>query len=134
MPVTYRIDLERRRIMTRCTGDTSLAEVLAHFDELERDPAVPPGADVRLDLTRITSLPNVGQIRSAADRAGSAARTVTFGAIAIVANTEDLFGVARLFEMFTRRIFTRSRVFATLEEADAWLESPDAAPGRRPAL
>src|SRR5262249_42597779 len=123
MPVTYRIDPERRLIVTRCTGETTLPEVLAHFDELERDPTCPPGADVRLDLTRITSLPNVGQIRSAAERAGDASRKVRFGALAVVAQNEELFGVARLFEMFTQRVFTRSRVFATFEEADAWLES-----------
>ena len=99
--------------------------------QLSYDPRCPPEADVRLDLTRVTSIPNVGQIRTAADRAGDAARRVRFGALAIVAHNEDLFGVARLFEMFTRRVFTRSRVFATLQEADAWLESPDAAPGPR---
>jgi hypothetical protein len=129
MPVTYRIDPERRRIVTRCAGETTLPEVLAHFDELERDPRVPAEADVLLDLTRITSLPNVGQIQSAAHRAGDAGRKVRFGALAVVAQNEELFGVARLFEMFTQRVFTRSRVFAEIPEAEAWLESPDAAPG-----
>jgi hypothetical protein len=43
---------------------------------------------------------------------------------------EDLFGVARLFEMFTRRAFTRSRVFATTEDAEIWLESPTRPRGR----
>ncbi len=129
--MTYRIDPERRRILTRCEGETTLREVLGHFDELEQDPKCPPGADVLLDFTRITSLPNVGQIRSAAERAGDAARKVRFGALAVVAQNEDLFGVARLFEMFAQRAFTRSRVFATTEDAETWLESPDAAPGPR---
>ncbi|HEY1252302.1 MAG TPA: hypothetical protein VGH97_14050 [Thermoanaerobaculia bacterium] len=129
--MTYRIDPERRRIVTRCTGETTLPEVLAHFDELERDARVPAGADVLLDFTRITSIPNVGQIQSAAHRAGNAAKKVRFGALAVVAQNEELFGIARLFEMFTQRVFTRSRVFADVQEAEAWLESPDAGPGPR---
>ncbi len=129
--MTYRIDPNRKRILTRCEGETTLREVLGHFDELEQDPKCPQGADVLLDLTRITSLPNVGQIRSAAERAGDAARKVRFGALAVVAQNEDLFGIARLFEMFTRRVFTRSRVFATTDDAEVWLEFPDAAPGPR---
>ena len=128
MPVSYRIDPERRRIVTRCEGDATLVEILAHFDELEVDPACPPGADVLLDLTRVTSLPNVGQIRSAADRVGEAARRVRFGAIATVVDSEDLFGVARLFQMFTQRIFTRSAVFPTREAAQSWLDAPEATP------
>ena len=70
----YVIDRELQRIVTRRTGNTTLKEVLAHFDELELDPDCPPGADVLLDLTAMTSLPNVGQIRGAAERAADARR------------------------------------------------------------
>ena len=48
MPVTYRIDRELNRILTRCTGETVLKEVLGHFAELEADPDCPPHADVLL--------------------------------------------------------------------------------------
>ena len=64
MPVTYRIDRDRRRIVTRCAGETTLTEVLAHFEELEKDPRLPAGADVLLDLIGMTGVPNLGQIRS----------------------------------------------------------------------
>src|SRR5262249_40975926 len=131
MPVTYRIDSERRRILTRCSGETTLPEVLAHFDELERDPRVPEGADVLLDLMGMTSLPNVGQIRSAADRAGAAARKVRFGAIAIVSDGGDAAGMARAFGTLTARLFTRTGVFSSRIEAEAFLESASNS-GERP--
>ena len=81
MPITYRIDRELNRILTRCSGETVLKEVLGHFAELEADPDCPPRADVLLDLREITNLPNVGQIRAAAERTGDASRKVGFGAI-----------------------------------------------------
>lgn len=121
MPVTYRIDPKLRRIVTRCDGNTTLPEVLAHFDELERDERCPLGADVLLDLTEMTSLPNVGQIQAAADRAGRTARKVRFGAIAIVVDSGDAFGMARAFSTLTQGFFLRSGVFPTRAVAEDWL-------------
>ena len=124
MPVTYGIDVERRRIVTHCTGPTTLAEVLAHFDELELDANCPVGADVLLDLSAMTSSPNIGQMRSAADRAADAASKVRFGSIAIVVGSDLLFGMARVFEAFTERHFARTGVFRNREAAEAWLRRP----------
>lgn len=124
MPVTYRIDAERRRILTRCDGETTLREVLAHFDELEADPECPPGADVLLDLSGMASTPNVGQVRSAAERTGAAARRVRFGACAVVAASPTIFGMARVFETFSEPHFTRTHVFRSREAAEAWLDAP----------
>jgi hypothetical protein len=126
MPITYRIDREMNRIFTRCSGETTLREVLAHFDELEMDPDCPPRADVLLDLSEITNLPNVGQIRTAAERTGDASRKVGFGACAVVVGSEAWFGMARVFEAFTEPHFTRTAVFRTVEAAEAWLQ--DSAP------
>ena len=122
MPITYRIDRELNRILTRCTGETVLKEVLGHFAELEADPDCPPRADVLLDLREITNLPNVGQIRAAAERTGDASRKVGFGAIAIVVGTEAWFGMARVFEAFTEAHFERTSVFRSIEAADVWLD------------
>ena len=122
MPVTYRIDRELNRIVTRCTGQTTLREVLGHFEELEADPDCPPHADVLLDLSEISNLPNVGQIRAAAERAGDASRKVGFGACAIVVGSEAWFGMARVFEAFTDRYFERSSVFRSREAAEIWLD------------
>jgi len=122
MPITYRIDRELNRILTRCSGETVLKEVLGHFAELEADPDCPPRADVLLDLREITNLPNVGQIRAAAERTGDASRKVGFGAIAIVVGTEAWFGMARVFEAFTEAHFERTSVFRSIEAAEVWLD------------
>jgi hypothetical protein len=122
MPVTYRIDREQKRILTSCTGETTLREVLGHFDELESDPECPPHADVLLDLSEIENLPNVGQIRAAAERAGDTSRKVGFGSCAIVVGSEAWFGMARVFEAFTERYFARTSVFRSREAAEVWLD------------
>lgn len=124
MPVLYRIDPELNRIVTDCRGETTLRDVIHHFDELEVDPGCPDGADVLLDLSAMTTLPNVGQMRSAAERAAQASRKVRFGSIAIVAGGDEIFGMARVFETFTDRLFSRSAVFRSREAAERWLETP----------
>ena len=124
MPVLYRIDPELNRIVTECRGETTLRDVIGHFDELEIDPGCPEGADVLLDLSEMTNLPNVGQMRQAAQRATQASRRVRFGSIAIVAGSEEILAMARVFESFTERLFLRSAVFRSREAAEKWLETP----------
>src|SRR5262249_25084409 len=98
MPITYRIDRERSRIITTCSGDVTLPEVMAHFDELQRDPEVSPRLNVLLDLTQQTSIPLARQMQAAADRVGLVTNIV-FEACAIVASREAMFGMARMFEV-----------------------------------
>ena len=124
MPVTYSIDAERRRIATRCEDFTTLREVLAHFDELELDPACPRDADVLLDLTEMSlAIPKFDEIRSAAARADDASRRVRFGSCAVLVGNEAMFGMARVFGAFANRAFPRISVFRSREAAEEWLET-----------
>jgi hypothetical protein len=100
MPVSYEIDRKRNRIATRCVGDTTLSEVLEHFDVLERDGQRPPHLDVLLDLTEQTNLPTAQQVQAAASRIGMAKWVIDFRACAIVVNRDALFGMLRMFEVF----------------------------------
>ncbi|HEY1251671.1 MAG TPA: hypothetical protein VGH97_10815 [Thermoanaerobaculia bacterium] len=123
MPVSYEIDPRRNRITTRCIGDTTLSEVLEHFDLLEREPNRPPHLDVLLDLTEQTNLPTAQQIQAAASRIGMAKWMIDFRACAIVVNRDALFGMLRMFEVFAHPHFERLRVFRDMSQARTWLES-----------
>jgi hypothetical protein len=123
VPVSYEIDHRRKRIATRCIGDTTLSEVLAHFDELERDQNRPPRLDVYLDLTEQTNLPTAQQIQAAASRIGMAKWMIDFRACAIVVNRDALFGMLRMFEVFAHPHFERLRVFRDATAARAWLDN-----------
>ena len=122
MPINYRIDGERSRIVTTCSGDVTLPEVMAHFDQLQKDPAVTPRLNVLLDLTQQASVPVARQIQAAADRVGLV-NNIVFEACAIVASREALYGMARMFEVLARGHFSVLRTFRDRTEAEEWLDS-----------
>lgn len=97
--------------------------MFAHFDELERDPVRPTRADVLLDLTEVTSLPDSNQIRAAANRIGRASQTMRYRACAVVVNRDALYGMIRMFEVFADKHFERTSVFRDKRDADVWLLS-----------
>jgi len=108
MPITYRIDRERSRIVTTCAGDVTL-------------PEVTPRLNVLLDLTRQTSVPMAPQIQAAADRVGLVTNVV-FEACAIVVSREAMFGMARMFEVLARGHFAVLRTFRDRQESEEWLD------------
>ena len=123
MGVTYEIDKANRIIRTSCRGAVTLEEVIDHFRELERDPDCPDRLDVLLDLSEQTSVPTRYNLEDVTSEIRRIRSKIQFGACAIVANTDVLFGMLRMFEVFTERYFRASRVFRARDEAEAWLAS-----------
>jgi hypothetical protein len=121
MPVTYQIDRDQAVIRTRCSGYVTFPEVMAHFHALELEDDCPNPLDVVLDLSETTSLPSSDQLRSVSKEIGRLRPTVAFGACAIVARTEALYGTAMVFEVFAARGFRTTRVFRQASTAEAWL-------------
>ncbi|MGA8216676.1 MAG: hypothetical protein WB799_24030 [Candidatus Sulfotelmatobacter sp.] len=123
MPVTYVIDTQEKVIRTQCVGMSTLAEVVDHFRALERDPECVGHLDVLLDLTEMKSLPNARQIQAVPYEIARIREKVRFGACAIVATTDPLFGMLRMFEVLAERFFRVIHVFRTKAEAETWLAS-----------
>lgn len=123
MPITYEIDGERSLIRTHCVGDVTFEEVLGHFRELEADDSLPSRADVLLDLTGMVSLPDKGQLQSVAAELGRLWPTVTWGAFAMVADRDVLYGMIRMLQVFADDEFEVSSVFREREAAELWLAS-----------
>jgi hypothetical protein len=121
MPVSYEIDHERSLIRTRCYGVTTLDEIAGHFDEL-RSQSLPEGLDVLLDLTGMANAPERDQLRSVAGEVKDLTPKLRWGAIAIVAPTDLLFGMSRMFGIFSEGHFANTGVFRTSAEAERWLE------------
>jgi hypothetical protein len=120
MPIEYRIDTVRKLITTTCTGYVTLTEVIAHFDQLDRDPDRPERLDVLLDLSQMTSLPESDQLRSVAKRIARPDGS-TFSALAIVTQSDVLYGMLRMFEVFAEPYFSAIQVFRDLDSAQTWL-------------
>lgn len=126
MPVTYAIDPKRCLICTRCAGHVTIQEVLDHFQALERDPACPRRLDVLLDLSQAASLPESSQIQAVSDALGRIRKKVQFGACAVVAPSDALFGMMRMFEVLAQQYFRATHVFRAAPEAEEWLRSQQA--------
>jgi hypothetical protein len=123
MPVTYELDSELAFIHTRCTGNVTFQEVIGHFAELERDESLPDRLDVLLDLDEMESLPERDQLHSVVGEMHRLESSVKWGAFAIVASRDALFGMSRMFEVFAEGRFTNSGVFREHEQARQWIES-----------
>lgn len=123
MPVRYEIDAERGRVHTRCTGEVTIEEVMAHFGELAADPARPGRLDVLLDLTRTETIPSSDEIGRVAEKVASLAGSIRWGHCAVVASRDVLFGMGRVFQAFVDDQFSHTNVFRGLDEAERWLDA-----------
>ena len=123
MPVTYEIDKAAGIIRTRCTGEVTIEEVVEHFHVLEQDPDCPSRLDVLLDVCDETSVPTSENLRHVTCQIGRIRGTVEFGNCAIVACSDGLYGMLRMFQVFAEEYFRESYVFRTLAEAEQWLTS-----------
>ena len=99
----------------------TIEEVIDHFHVLERDPDCPYRMNVLLDLSEQTSIPETANLRDITWEISRIRDRVQFGTCAIVACTDALFGMLRIFEVFTEQYFRESCVFRTVREAEAWL-------------
>ena len=122
MPVSYQIDAATGRVRTRCIGDVTLAEAVDHFRSLGLDPATPLHPDVLVDLRETSSLPETDQLRSIAKEVARLREKLQWGACAIVASRDAVYGISRMFAVYTEDAFSSVRVFRELAEAEAWLE------------
>lgn len=120
MPITYEIDTTRGLVRTRCTGQVFLPEVLAHFDQLQKEPLRPALLDVLLDLRGLETAPKGDQLRTVADRIGRVGLQ-SFGRCAILVDRDLLFGVARMFEAFANTQFQEVSIHRQPGDAEAWL-------------
>jgi hypothetical protein len=121
MPIHHEIDRARSRIRTICSGPVAFNEVVEHFRLLEAEPSLPSPLDVLLDLSALTGVPDGAQIQLVAAEIGRLREKIRWGACAIVASSDLVFGVSRVLEARAEDHFFAIQVFRELAAADAWL-------------
>jgi hypothetical protein len=121
VPVTYEIDAKERVIRTRCVGNVTLPEVIAHFRELEHDSNCIGRLDVLLDLSETSSLPESAQISAVTLELKKVQTRVEFAKCAVAASRDALFGMLKIFEVKAQPYFRAVHVFRGVAEAEAWL-------------
>jgi hypothetical protein len=125
MPVTYTIDADKQSVRTRCIGRVTLQEVIDHFRTLEQDPRCPAHLDVFLDLSGmdVSSVPQTAQLSRVVLEVKRVQNWVRFGACAILAPRDVVFGVMRMFETMSNQYFRVTQSFRDGTEAEVWLAS-----------
>jgi hypothetical protein len=123
MPIPYEIDVARQRIHTRCVGDVTLPDVVAHFRALVADPRLPNRLDVLLDFRELATYPDGRQIQSIAIEIRQLLAKVAWRRCAVIGASDLAFGIGRMFEMITEPSFVKTMVFRDLEAANRWLDT-----------
>lgn len=121
MPASYKIDKERRLVISTGTGVFLAADALDHQERLCKDPDFDPTFSQLMDLTQITEY-NIGldDMHKLAQREVFAPESRR----AIVVQTDLAYGLARMFEMLRENAGELGiRVFRNLDEAFDWVLS-----------
>ena len=133
MPISYQIDAEKNLIRTKAVGQLTLQEVVNHFRTLEKDAQRPERPDVFLDLSEVDSAPDTRQLSIVVGEMKRIGAKLRFGACAILASRDALFGMMRMFEALTEEFFRETRTFRDEAEALVWLVSRQSLAEQKPA-
>lgn len=119
MPAFYKIDKERRLVLTTTWGVFIFADAVSHQRKLAEDPDFGPSFSQIADFTQVT------QFEITADDVHRFAQSSIFSPVsrrAILMPTEAAFGLGRMYEILRDLEGEKGiRVFRTLEEAVDWV-------------
>jgi hypothetical protein len=121
----YKIDRERRLVMSSGAGTLTRNDILGHMEGLSRDPDFDPDFSQLMDFTHLTAV-EIGpdDVREFAKRNifSSHARR------AILVKNDLQFGLARMFEIHRELNGEMGiHVFRALDEALDWIQARNAA-------
>ncbi len=123
MPFFYKIDKERKLVMSTAAGELTKNEVLTLQDQLRKDPDFDPNFSQLTDLTHVTAMNITGaEMQELAERTAFSPKARR----AVIASNDLAFGLARMFEQIREAKGDLGiRVFRKLEEALDWIVNKD---------
>ena len=125
IPTFYKIDRERKFVLTSGSGFVTKEEVLALQDQMSNDPEFDPSFSQVADFSRLTDTDvKLADVHIFAKRDAFSIHSRR----AIVVTGDVAFGFAKVFEL-CRQLCGASgiRVFRNREEASDWILSSEAA-------
>ena len=125
MPIEYKIDHERRLVLTKGLGVFTDSDVFGYQREVWSRPDV-TGYNELVDMTEVKeiALPSTGRIRQLATLAASMDPPSRPSKFAVVAPQDIAFGLGRMFASFRsqdERSTKQVGIFRTMKEALAFL-------------
>jgi hypothetical protein len=129
VPTNYKIRPELNLVLTRAHGVLTEEESWLHYEKLKNDPAFRPSFGQLCDLTDVTDLQaSPAFLRRLATLAVFSPQARR----AFVAPRPAHYGLARMLQAFSEFEGSVVGVFASIEEAEAWLEVPPDRTGPAP--
>src|SRR5215472_5091609 len=109
MPIHYVIDHVHGRLVTRADGVVTFHDINAHLDVEQRNgdlqrPELVDASGATTDLT-------AEQVRRLVQRAADMLRDVQLGAMAIVANDDVVYGMARMYSILAESVGANAEAF-----------------------
>jgi hypothetical protein len=120
--ITYRFEGEF--LYTTIEGETGYEEVKSYLDELMVDPAFRPGMPGVIDCRRVKSLFSILDLRRTAADARTRPQMQVPGRAAVIASSNIIYGLLRMYEVFNEGNPSQTRVFREPGPAMEWLKRP----------
>ena len=119
MPAFYKIDSERRLVLTTGSGVLTMAEAQAHQSKLLQDPDFDPSYSQLMDLTGVEKFEvTISDVRKLAQPQVFSSESRR----AILVENDYAFGAARVFEALRDLAGEKGiRVFRSLDDALEWV-------------
>jgi hypothetical protein len=131
MSVTITVDHTRRRVLVRCTGVVTYADMERHVQIEQRDGGITYSG--LIDFRGCETSMSVDQVRSLAHQIHSQWSHRNCGPAAIVADHDVMYGMARLFvtlsDVTGDSIGPPIEVFRDIDDAAQWLSAYEPATG-----
>jgi len=119
MPITYSIDQERRLILTKVTGDLSIALTEDYFARLQQDDACPDDAIEIVDFSGVTDFAiQSGEMREITQTYQSTKSTRDIRATVFNCTSNLSFGIARMLQTYHEIVNENHTVIITRSQEE----------------
>jgi hypothetical protein len=121
MAVTYSIDTDQRIVILTTIGDSSFAEWSEAMLEVLAAPQYRPGFNFLSDRRQQTSVPTTDFARGAAIFLQLHSAEMGNFRWAAVSNTSAIYGMQRMFSIYSEMKGVQARAFNDYQEALEWV-------------
>jgi len=122
MPLSIRIDPDARVVWIRGSGNLTQAEILEALAGMVGDPLFEPGCPQLCDLRDVAGVEAAGEeLRAVAAEAAALGSRLGSGKLAVVAGHPVVYGLSRMYEVFTEDLDIEVQTFRDRDEAMKWL-------------
>ena len=123
MAISYHF--EGSFLFTAIEGETSYEDVKAYLDKLVVDPRFVPGMPGVIDCRKVKSLFSILDLRRTAADARARPEMQVPGRAAVLASSNIVYGLMRMYEVFNEGNPAQIRVFREPEQAMEWLRGTE---------